>query len=116
MGGASHPAGPGIMTNYEADINHRVWQVVASIPEGRVSTYGQVAERAGLARAARRVGKALQGLPADSTVPWHRVINARGALSLPRDSAMHRIQQEQLEAEGVLFSGSGRVDLSRFGW
>ena len=66
------------MTNYEPDMNHRIWQVVALIPRGRVSTYGHVAEKAGLAGAARRVGSALRALPADSKVPWHRVLNSRG--------------------------------------
>ena len=104
------------MTNYEADINHRVWQVVASIPKGRVATYGGVAEKAGLARAARRVGSALRGLPPDSKIPWHRVVNAGGKISLPEGSASRRTQRDRLEREGVLFGKTGRIDLERFGW
>ncbi len=104
------------MTNYEPDINHRIWQVVALIPEGRVSTYGHVAEKAGLAGAARRVGSALRALPADSKIPWHRVLNSKGCIALPTESGSHQPQRDRLEAEGVLFSTAGRVDLKRFGW
>ncbi|MCX2979114.1 MGMT family protein [Candidatus Marimicrobium litorale] len=104
------------MTNYEPDINHRIWQVVALIPKGRVSTYGHVAEKAGLAGAARRVGSALRALPADSKIPWHRVLNSKGSIALPTASGSHQIQRDQLEAEGVLFNTKGRVDLEHFGW
>jgi methylated-DNA-protein-cysteine methyltransferase-like protein len=104
------------MANFEPDINHRIWQVVASIPEGRVATYGDVAEKAGLSRAARRVGRALRSLPPETRIPWHRVINAQGRISLPRDSFSYRTQRDRLEAEGVLFGSGGRIDLQRFGW
>jgi methylated-DNA-protein-cysteine methyltransferase-like protein len=104
------------MTNYEPNINHRIWQVVALIPKGRVSTYGHVAEKAGLAGAARRVGSALRALPADSKIPWHRVLNSKGVIALPTASGSHQIQRNQLEAEGVLFNTKGRVDLEHFGW
>ena len=104
------------MTNYEPDMNRRIWQVVALIPRGRVSTYGHVAEKAGLAGAARRVGSALRALPADSKIPWHRVLNSKGDIALPTTSGSHQIQRDRLEAEGVLFSTTGRVDLEHFGW
>src|SRR5688572_505500 len=64
--------------------NARVYAVVRRIPRGRVATYGQVARLAGLGAGARQVGYALSDLPTGSTVPWHRVINARGAVSLRR--------------------------------
>lgn len=104
------------MTNFEPDINHRIWQVVATIPSGRVSTYGAVAEKAGLARAARRVGRALRGLPPDTRIPWHRVVNASGKISLPEGSRSHRTQRDRLESEGVAFALNGSIDLERFGW
>ena len=100
----------------EPDIDHRIWQVVSLIPSGRVSTYGEVARQAGLPRGARRVGRALKGLPADTRIPWHRVINAQGRISLPGGSASQYTQRERLEAEGVTFRASGSVDLNRFGW
>lgn len=100
----------------EPDINHRIWQVVSLIPRGRVATYGEVARQAGLPRGARRVGRALQGLPADTRIPWHRVINAQGRISLPEGSASQYTQRERLEAEGVVFRANKSVDLRRFGW
>ena len=93
--------------------NERVWRVVASIPEGAVATYGQVAELAGLPRGARHVGRVLAALPSDSRLPWHRVVNARGELSL--GGASGRRQRERLRAEGHRFR-NGRLDLQRCRW
>lgn len=98
----------------EPDINHRIWQVVALIPAGKVATYGDVARLAGLPGAARRVGAALRALPPDTRIPWHRVINARGRLSLPEASEAQYTQRERLEAEGIVFSTSNTVCLSKF--
>ena len=66
----------------------RIYAVVRRIPRGRVATYGQVAELAGLPGHARQVGYALHALPRGTTVPWHRVLNARGALSLIHDDGV----------------------------
>ena len=85
------------------------------IPRGRVATYGQVAEVARLGRAARQVGYALHALPEGSDVPWHRVVNARGEISL-RASGWEVPQRALLEREGVRFDARGRIDLARFGW
>jgi methylated-DNA-protein-cysteine methyltransferase-like protein len=104
------------MTNYEPDINHRIWQVVASIPEGKVATYGGVAQKAGMTGAARRVGLALRKLPTNTRIPWHRVVNAQGRISLPAGSSSHHTQRDRLESEGILFAGSGRINLTLFGW
>lgn len=89
---------------------------VEAIPAGRVSTYGWVARAAGLPGHARLVGHALKGLPEGSGIPWHRVINAQGRISLGEDSAAGRDQRRRLEDEGVVFGDGGRVDLKRFGW
>lgn len=104
------------MCSNEPDINHRIWQVVAAIPEGKVSTYGAVAQKAGLARAARRVGTALRGLPKDTRIPWHRVINAQGRISLPPGSDSQNTQRGRLEKEGIFFRVNGSIDLKEFGW
>jgi len=104
------------MTDYELDINHRIWRVVASIPKGNVSTYGMVAQKAGIHRAARRVGHALRGLPANTRIPWHRVVNAQGRISLPEDSVAHDIQKGRLENEGIRFKTNGTIDLRQYGW
>ncbi|MDR3419540.1 MAG: MGMT family protein [Nevskia sp.] len=91
-----------------------IWKVVKAIPPGRVATYGQVARLAGLPRRARLVGTALNEAPAAS-LPWHRVINAQGRISLPPNSPGQREQRRRLREEGVVFV-RGRVDLDRFGW
>ena len=104
------------MVVQEPSINQRIWQVVAAIPEGRVSTYGEVADRAGLPGAARRVGAALRALPGQSRIPWHRVINASGKVSLPPGSASHDLQKERLRSEGIVFKPNGAVDLKKFRW
>ena len=94
----------------------RVYAVVRRIPRGKVATYGQVARLAGLGGDARQVGYALHALPAGSRVPWHRVINARGAISLHPRSGGDVTQRLMLEKEGVRFNAGGRTDLKRFGW
>ncbi|TCK08509.1 MGMT family protein [Marinobacterium mangrovicola] len=96
------------------NLNERIWQVVAAIPKGKVATYGQVAALAGAPRHARYVGTVLKRLPAGSTLPWFRVLNARGELSFPKDSPAYQRQREALEAEGVEFIGA-RVSLASFG-
>ncbi len=92
----------------------RIWQAVREIPRGRVATYGQIAEAAGLPRQARRAGYALHALPKKTDVPWHRVINAQGKISFPPRSRPHQEQRKRLEAEGIVFL-RGRIDLDRYG-
>jgi methylated-DNA-protein-cysteine methyltransferase-like protein len=75
-----------------------------------------VARLAGLGQNARQVGYALHALPEWSDVPWHRVISAKGKISLPRSSGADVTQRLRLDREGVRFDGRGRVDLRVFGW
>lgn len=91
----------------------RVFEVVKMIPEGRVATYGDVAALAGRPGAPRWAGQALANLTGDD-VPWHRVLNAQGRVSL--DGVRGRVQRQRLMAEGVSFSSAGRVDLIRYRW
>jgi methylated-DNA-protein-cysteine methyltransferase-like protein len=100
----------------EPTIAERIWQVIAMIPRGRVATYGQVAELAGLPGNARRVGRLLSQLPSGSRIPWHRVINASGAISLPRRSDGFARQRSRLVREGVKVSSTGRIALRQFRW
>jgi len=93
----------------------RIWAVVRQVPVGQVSTYGRVARLAGAATP-RIVGFAMAGLPRDSDVPWHRIINSRGEISVRTDGAPDRRQRRLLEKEGVRFDRRGRVDLDEFGW
>jgi methylated-DNA-protein-cysteine methyltransferase-like protein len=90
--------------------------VVARIPAGRVATYGQIAELAGLPGQARQVGYALAALPDGSTVPWQRVVNARGEVSARRDFDGAPRQRLRLEEEGIRFDAAGRLDLERCRW
>lgn len=94
----------------------RIYAVVRRIPRGRVATYGQVAELAGLAGRARQVGYALHALPAGSTVPWHRVINAAGGVSRRAAPGDELAQRQLLEREGVRFDPRGRVRLASASW
>ena len=89
--------------------------IVAAIPRGRISTYGRVAERAGLPRRARLVGRVLSRLPADTRVPWHRVTAAGGRIAFPPGSSSHRRQRARLLDEGIVVL-KGRVDIERYGW
>src|SRR5918911_3839621 len=94
----------------------RIYDIVRRIPLGRVATYGQIASLAGLAGQARQVGYALHALPASTTVPWHRVINARGEVSARAERGSELTQRFLLQREGVRFNARGRTDLARFGW
>jgi methylated-DNA-protein-cysteine methyltransferase-like protein len=101
--------------------NSRVWEIVRQIPPGQVTTYGQIAgmipppqgmdPKSYHAFAARWVGGAMAACP--ENVPWQRVINSQGKPSL-RPGA--ELQKALLEAEGVVFNESGRVDLKKYGW
>lgn len=90
--------------------------VVRGIPSGRVTTYGAVAARAGLPRQPRLVGRVLASLPANSGVPWHRVVAAGGRIAFPAGSAARERQLRRLRAEHVALTASGKVDLARHGW
>lgn len=95
----------------------RIYRLVRRIPRGRVATYGQIAALAGFATGARLVGYALHALPPRSVVPWHRVVNAQGALSLGRASPPAGVEQRiRLAQEGVQFDARGRVLLERHQW
>jgi len=96
-------------SSYEA-----IYEQVRLIPSGSVATYGQIAALAGRPKHARQVGYALHALDEESDVPWHRVINARGEISL-RSVDGKMIQRVLLEAEGVTFV-EGRVRLKDWRW
>ena len=91
----------------------RIYDVVERIPEGRVATYGQIAHLAGIPKGARQVGYAMaalgRGAPRPS-VPWHRVVNAKGESSIGGE------QISRLVAEGIAFDENERIDLKAYGW
>jgi methylated-DNA-protein-cysteine methyltransferase-like protein len=78
-----------------------IWDVVARIPRGRVSTYGNVAREAGLPGRARQAGYALRHAPDGMHLPWHRVVGAGGKIAFPPGSRAHREQTRRLGSEGV---------------
>lgn len=99
------------------DFYAAVYKLVRSIPAGSVATYGQVAAALGKPRGARLVGWALNVCPAD--VPWQRVINHQGMISIENLRASKNLQAQLLQNEGVEVTeraGNFWVDLARFGW
>lgn len=100
------------VSNYD-----RIYAVVCQIPCGKVTTYGLVAELAGLPGRARLVGYALYRVAPDSDIPWHRVINARGQVSeSPVRYGSDHLQRSRLEAEGIQFDPQGRIHLPDYLW
>jgi methylated-DNA-protein-cysteine methyltransferase-like protein len=95
--------------------HERVIEIIRSIPRGSVATYGQVAAMAGNPRAARQVVRALHSSSGKENLPWYRVINGRGKISLPKGRGYEE-QRARLESEGVEFSPADSIDLKRFGW
>ena len=91
-----------------------VLAIIRRVPRGKVVTYGEVARLADLPGRARRVGKVLARCPLANAVPWHRVVNSRGVVSL-RGTA-EQVQRARLAAEGVCFDSHNRIDLSKDGW
>ncbi len=94
----------------------RIYALVRRVPRGRVATYGQIADLADVDGHARQVGYALHALPEHNDVPWHRVVNARGEISLRTSPGADQIQRQLLEHEGVAFDQRNRIALRRFQW
>ena len=93
-----------------------VYHIVRQIPRGRVVSYGGVAALMGKPRAARGVGQALAALDDETEVPWWRVVNHNGEVSISNLHLSATLQRTLLRSEGVEFDGGGRVDWDRFGW
>jgi methylated-DNA-protein-cysteine methyltransferase-like protein len=90
----------------------RVYDVVRQVPRGRVASYGLIARIAGCD--ARMVGYALASIPKSLDLPWQRIVNHKGEISLSGQAGA--LQRMRLETEGVEFDRHGRIDLLRFGW
>lgn len=90
-----------------------IWRTVTRIPRGKVASYGTVARLSGLPRRARLAGFALHHVPPGSGIPWHRVINAGGKISLPGKRGQE--QEDLLSGEGIAFI-RGRVDMEKYEW
>lgn len=101
-----------------ADDKQSKWQefysIVKLVPHGKVATYGQIATLAGYYGQARQVGYALHAVPSDD-IPWHRIINAQGKISLNLEMG-GAVQRKMLEDEGVVFSEAGIISLKVYQW
>lgn len=96
------------------EFTRRVIEIMKSIPEGRVMTYGQIASLAGSPRGARQVVRILHSSSQAHRLPWHRVVNAKGEIAL-RDEESRMLQMLRLAGEGVIVSDEGTVCLAEFG-
>ena len=94
----------------------KVYILVRMIPEGKVASYGQIAAHLGHPRAARTVGWALHGIPEGSDVPWQRVINSKGLITISNVEYSASLQRHLLEEEGVVFEDDERVDMGVYRW
>ena len=92
----------------------RIYKVIHLIPRGKVSTYGQIARLAGIAGGARQVGYALHNLKEGSQIPWHRVINRKGQISLLPNSPSNSLQRTLLESEGIVFDKNDTISLKKY--
>jgi len=99
----------------EKTYQDRVYSLVKQIPKGRVMTYGQIALILGEGYTARTVGYVMHGADSER-VPWQRVINSQGKCSTGRLTMPVNLQQELLDAEGIVFSKNGKCDLNRYLW
>lgn len=97
------------METFTAD----VIKIIKNIPSGKVMTYGQIAACAGSPRGARQVSRILHSMSKKHNLPWHRVINAEGKITI-RDEEMVQVQKMSLEAEGIVFTSSYQLDLSEY--
>lgn len=93
----------------------RVREIIQNIPQGKVITYGLVAARAGNRSGARQVARILHSSSNTYDLPWHRVVNREGRISLPRGAGFE-LQKELLEEEGVFLGDNGRIDLDKHLW
>ena len=92
-----------------------VVEIIQSIPEGKVMTYGQIAKEAGSPRAARQVVRILHSMSKKHRLPWHRVVNSKGQIAL-QDDESYQEQLFSLEAEGVQVGLNGTIDLEKYQW
>jgi methylated-DNA-protein-cysteine methyltransferase-like protein len=89
----------------------RIIEIIRGIPDGQVMSYGEVARRAGLANGARMVARILHSSTEKRNLPWHRVVNSRGKISL--DGNAYQRQKSLLLEEGVEFDANDRIDMDR---
>ncbi len=94
----------------------QIYKAVQRIPPGSVATYGQIARLIGFPKNARQVGYALAALPNELQIPWHRVVNAKGEISLRAKPGYDEFQRILLEEEGIIFDEKGCISLQLYQW
>ncbi|MCH4246209.1 MGMT family protein [Acinetobacter gerneri] len=105
-----------VQSKVSDELARQILEVVIRIPKGKVASYGQIARMAGLPKHARLVGYVLKHLDETSEVPWYRVINSQGKISLSKlNEKGENIQIIKLREEGIL-AANGKVDLKQFAW
>ncbi|MFC2170329.1 MGMT family protein [Acidobacteriota bacterium] len=97
------------------DFTSEIIRLIKAIPRGKVATYGQIAYLTGLYPSVRRVVWILHSCSEKEGLPWHRVVNQKGTISL-KPGAGYEKQKSLLEAEGIVFEKKDRIDLNRFPW
>ena len=104
-----------MVSKKQGQLFRNILDIVKQIPKGMVATYGQVAFIAGTQNP-RLVGFALATLKEDTDVPWFRVINSKGEISLPKQNDGFKIQYSLLQSEGIIFDAKNRINLKQYGW
>ena len=103
------------MDQNEDSFFEAVKEIIKSIPTGQVATYGQIAAYAGNPQGARQVAWVLHTYSEKEGLPWHRVINSKGGISLGHGSG-YELQKALLEKEGVTFGKGDTIDLKKYQW
>ncbi|KXZ72690.1 MGMT family protein [Acinetobacter venetianus] len=98
------------------ELHRQILEVIALIPYGKVATYGQIAKLAGIPKHARLVGYVLKHLDQESSIPWHRVINSQGKISVMRINEKGENIQQQLLADEGIYLLNNKINLKVFSW
>ena len=98
-----------------ATLQERILALLAQVPPGRVATYGQIAAMAGNPRAARQVARLLHSSSRARRLPWHRIVNRHGQISLPVGGGYEE-QRSLIQTEGITFDATDRIDLAAYRW
>jgi methylated-DNA-protein-cysteine methyltransferase-like protein len=98
------------------ELHRQILEVIALIPYGKVATYGQIAKLAGISKHARLVGYVLKHLDQESSIPWHRVINSQGKISVMRINEKGGNIQQQLLADEGIYVLNNKINLKVFSW
>ncbi len=105
------------ISSNQSHFYEQIYELVRTIPPGKVATYGQIAELLGKPRHARQIGYALYRVAPDSDIPWQRVVNAQGMIShSPQRQGSDDLQRILLEQEGITFNSQDKLDLRRYRW